>query len=202
MPLIPPSSAIARTSWSVSALTTPISKPSSDVIPTTWSGDVIRRSSIARRPPTPPTRPPAIAPLPAPTTTHPARPRAPRAGPPEAPARRRRARGLWPWSRSSRLGRLPRVPRVSDGELGRELSGLGRRRADPDPALLERPLLCRCGAGRPGDDRPRMPHRLAGWRGEAGDVGDDGLGHIGLAEVRRLLLLGASDLAHPHHRLP
>jgi len=68
--LIPPSIAIASTSWAVSNETTPISNPSSEIIPVTASGDVSRRSSIASRPPIPPTSAPAIAPEAAPTSTH------------------------------------------------------------------------------------------------------------------------------------
>ena len=57
-------------SCNVRAETTPISNPSSDSEPITKSGDVSRRSSIARRPPIPPIKRPAIAPAPAPTITH------------------------------------------------------------------------------------------------------------------------------------
>ena len=67
---MPPSIAIASTSWAVSSEKTPISKPSSEVIPITSSGDVSRRSSIASLPPTPPTSAPASAPEAAPTSTH------------------------------------------------------------------------------------------------------------------------------------
>ena len=45
------------------------------------------------------------------------------------------------------------------------------------------------------DDRARVAHRLAGRGGEAGDVGDDGLGHVLGDELRRLLLGRAADLA-------
>ena len=78
-----------------------------------------------------------------------------------------------------------------DGDLG----DLGRRPADAHAVRLERLLLGRRGARRARDDRAGVAHRLAGRRGEAGDVGDDGLGHV-LGDVLGGLLLGvAADLA-------
>ena len=56
------------------------------------------------------------------------------------------------------------------GDLGDELGGLGRRRADAHPTRLERFLLRLRRARGARDDRAGMPHRLAGRRGEAGDV--------------------------------
>jgi hypothetical protein len=43
-----------------------------------------------------------------------------------------------------------------------------------------------------------VAHRLAGRRGEAGDVGEHGLRHPLLDEYRRLLLLVPADLADEH----
>ena len=51
------------------------------------------------------------------------------------------------------------------------------------------------GAARAGDDRAGVTHRLARRGGEAGDVGDDRLGHVLGDVVGRLLLGVAADLA-------
>ena len=60
-------------------------------------------------------------------------------------------------SRSS--GQVSR--RLAARDLGDELGGLGRRRADADALRLERVLLALRGAGRAGDDRAGVAHRLA-----------------------------------------
>src|SRR6187200_1167210 len=147
-------------------------------MPSTSSDDVSRRSSIASRPPMPPTTPPAIAPAAAPTSTH------------QMTLPRSSAKV------SERLARVTTSTRSqSAAEFGRELSGLGRRRTHTDAARLERLLLPLGRSRGAGDDRPRMPHRLARWRREAGDIGNDGLRHLRLDEVRGLLLLVAADLA-------
>src|SRR5215204_2815350 len=86
-------------------------------------------------------------------------------------------------------------------EVRGELSDLGRRRADADAAGLEGFLLGLRRAGGAGDDRAGVAHRLAGRRREAGDVGDDGLRHLGVDVLGCLLLLGAADLADDDHDL-
>src|SRR3990170_8662118 len=88
---------------------------------------------------------------------------------------------------------LPGGPRAD--QLGDELCGLRRGRADTDAVRLER-LLLRCGgAGGAGDDRARVAHRLPRRRGEAGDVPDDRLRHPLADEGGCLLLLRPADLA-------
>src|SRR5215831_15827017 len=103
------------------------------------------------------------------------------------------------------------LPRPSSGrppslrpclsELGDELGGLGRRRADADTAGLERLLLRLRGSRRARDDRTRVAHRLAWWGGEAGDVPDRRLAQLGLDEGGGLLLLVPADLADHDHVL-
>ena len=88
-----------------------------------------------------------------------------------------------------------RVRALPAGDLGHDLGGLGRRRADADPLLLERRLLGLGRARRARDDRARVAHRLAGRSREARDVGDDRLRQLGLDEGGRLLLLVTADLA-------
>src|SRR6185436_20281579 len=85
--------------------------------------------------------------------------------------------------------------------LGGKPRGLGRRRADPNPVCLECLLLALGGTGRPGDNRPRMPHRLPRRGREAGDVADDRLRHLGADELGGLLLLVAADLTDQHDEL-
>src|SRR5205807_1235523 len=70
--------------------------------------------------------------------------------------------------------------------VGDELRDLGRRGADLDAARLESFLLCLRGARRAGDDRPRVSHRLAGRRREAGDVREHRFRHVLADEPRRL----------------
>src|SRR5262245_18225302 len=90
--------------------------------------------------------------------------------------------------RSARLG-------LRADRLGGELGGLGRALADPDALGLEGLLLRLRRPGGAGDDRPGVPHLLAGRGGEAGDVGDDGLGDILGDEFGGALLGVAADLA-------
>src|SRR5215469_13754214 len=85
-------------------------------------------------------------------------------------------------------------------DLADQRGGLARGLADVDACLLERFLLRLGGAGRAGDDRTRVAHRLAFWRGEPGHVADDGLGDVLLDERGRALLGVAADLADHHDR--
>ena len=86
--------------------------------------------------------------------------------------------------------------------LGNELRDLGRRGTDLDTAGLERFLLRLGSAGRAGDDRAGVAHRLAGRGGEAGDVGEDGLGHLLADETGGpFLLVAASGLRRGEQRL-
>ena len=82
----------------------------------------------------------------------------------------------------------------------RELGDLGRRPADAHALALQRLGLGR-GAVRAGHDRAGVAHRLAGRRGEAGDVGDDRLGHVVGDELGRPFLGVAADLAAHHDQL-
>ena len=68
-PTIAPSAVVIASRNSVSALTWPISKPSSLMRPRTASGDVTRSTPIATRPPMPPVSNPAQAPAAAPSST-------------------------------------------------------------------------------------------------------------------------------------
>src|SRR5262249_57792893 len=86
-------------------------------------------------------------------------------------------------------------------DLSREAGGLGRRRADADAVRFERLFLALRGAGRSGDERPGVPHRLAGWGRGAGDVAHDRLRHLGADELGCLLFLVAADLADQHDEL-
>ena len=47
----------------------------------------------------------------------------------------------------------------------------------------------------PGDNGPGVSHLPALWSGRAGDVGNDGLGHLRCDELCCALLFGATDLA-------
>ena len=144
---------------------------------------------MTSRPPMPPTTRPASAPAAVPTRTV--------VGTSRAVASKRRAA----------LGSLRRDRR----HQGRACPPSLRWRARPTswavsvgvvptrmPRCLERVLLRLGGARGAGDDRARVAHRLAGRRGEAGDVGDDRLRHLRLDEVGGLLLLVAADLADHH----
>src|SRR5665213_2231475 len=95
------------------------------------------------------------------------------------------------------------VTRPSQGrhDLPHEPRGLARRLADLHADLLERFLLRRRGARRPGNDRPRVAHRLALGSGEAGDVTHDRLGHIRFDESGGPLLGVPSDFTDHHDRV-
>src|SRR5690554_2685071 len=79
--------------------------------------------------------------------------------------------------------------------------GLGRRLADLDSGGLEGLLLRLCRTRGAGDDGAGVAHGLALGSGEAGDVADDGLGHVRLDEVGRALLSVATNLADHDDRL-
>src|SRR5690554_4888419 len=80
-------------------------------------------------------------------------------------------------------------------DLPHEGRRLGRRLADLDSGGLQGLLLRLSRTGRAGDDGAGVAHRLALGSGEAGDVADDRLGHVGLDEVGCTLLGVSADLA-------
>src|SRR5580704_5423076 len=83
--------------------------------------------------------------------------------------------------------------RLGAEQRHRDLGDLGRRPPDPDALALERLGLGLRGAPGAGHDRAGVAHRLARWRGEAGDVADDRLGHVVGDEVGGALLVVATD---------
>ena len=87
-----------------------------------------------------------------------------------------------------RCRRRSRPPRSASGRRARRCASSASSLAFAVPA----------GAG---DDRARVAHRLAGRRGEAGDVGDDRLGDVLGDVLGGLLLGGAADLAGHHDQL-
>ena len=100
-------------------------------------------------------------------------------------------------------------PTAADGclaepphDLDHLLPALGRvLRRPATPAARQRLDLRLGGALRARDDGAGVAHLAPGGRGDAGDVGDDGLGHLRRDELGRLLLRGAADLADHHHGL-
>src|SRR6185437_16751192 len=78
-------------------------------------------------------------------------------------------------------------------DLAHQRRGLTRGLSDAHAGRLERLLLGLRRAGRAGDDRPGVPHRLALGCGEPGDVADHGLGDVRLHELRCALLGVAAD---------
>src|SRR4051812_24015886 len=101
------------------------------------------------------------------------------------------------WPQLTHVGTRPRLLQARSDHL----SDLGRRRADLDAARLERFLLPGGRARGAGDDRARVAHRLAGRRGEAGDVREHRLRDV-LGDVcRGLLLFVSADLADENDEL-
>ena len=126
------------------------------------------------------------------------------------PARRALIRpARWPLRAAGVRTRRP--PGVRSWRAARALSPAGSRRRSRRPASacarparrlrLERLGLRDRGALGAGDDRAGVAHRLAGRRGEAGDVADDRLGHVLGDELGGLLLGVAADLAAHHDQL-
>src|SRR5215213_6798103 len=91
--------------------------------------------------------------------------------------------------------------RLPTEDLDGEARDLGRRAADLHALRLQRLGLRGGRALRARDDRAGVAHRLARRRGEARDVGDDRLGHVGLDELGSALLGVAADLARQHDEL-
>src|SRR5688572_14255302 len=81
-----------------------------------------------------------------------------------------------------------------EGPLHRGAELRGRAHGD-DAGLLERRVLVRRRALPARDHRAGMAHALARGRGDARDVGDDGLRHVPLDVLRGALLVAAADLA-------
>src|SRR5438552_2315782 len=95
--------------------------------------------------------------------------------------------------------RISRIALEPAHDLGHQLARGGGIRRDPNTSRLERFHFRLRGALRSGDDRPRVPHLLARRGGDAGDVADDRLRHLGAYEVGGFLLPRTADLSEHDH---
>ena len=73
---------------------------------------------------------------------------------------------------------------------------LAGERTVTTPGLLQRLILCLCGAAAGGNDGAGMPHAFPRRRGDAGNVGDHGLAHVGADVLCGGFFVAAADLAH------
>src|SRR5258708_732535 len=81
-----------------------------------------------------------------------------------------------------------------------QLDEVHRTSCDADSGLLERFDLFRRRPRGSGDDGSRVSHAPAWWRGLSCYETDDGFRHVLRDELRRLLLIAATDLTHHRNR--